>query len=94
MTFAAAMFGCFAVLVGGIFLFALIVYLKEYSREAKIVAQYEKARDQEYALQEQMLKGGNPVYVVQPPAKKKKVKAPSETIVSQETLDKNKKNLN
>lgn len=93
MTFAAALFGCFTVLIGGPLLFGLIVYLKEYSREAKIVAQYEKSREQEYKLQEQMITGGNPIYVVQPPKKKAK-KAPSETIVSQETLDKNKKNLN
>ena len=92
MTFAAALFGCFALTIGSIFTFALIVYLKEYSREAKIVKQYEKTRDQEYKLQEQMLTAGNPIYVVQPPKKKKK--APSETIVPQVQTEKDKKNLN
>lgn len=93
MTFAAMIFGCFAVLVGATFVFALIVYLKEYSREAEIVRQYEKNREQDQKLQEKFISSGAPIYVVQPPKKKKAAKAPTEA-VSQEISDKAKKNLN
>jgi hypothetical protein len=93
MTIAAAIFGCFAVLVGATFLFALIVYLKEYGREAQIVKQYEKTRDQDFQLQQQLLTSGNPIYL-NVPAKKKKAKAPSETIQAPKVSDKDKKNLN
>lgn len=76
MTWPLAIFGCFSVLVVSVVLFLLVVYIKEYSREEKLLKEFTNSRNLEHDL------NSMPVYIMPvaapppPPPSKKTISAP------------------
>lgn len=88
MSWAFAIFASFSVLVISVIAFLLIVYLKEYSREERLLKQFAKSRKLENEL------GSMPVYIM-PMPKKTTVAAVAEDKKMTKPLPvKNKKDVN
>jgi hypothetical protein len=89
MTWPFAVFAIFSVLFISSLLFLLVIYLKEYAREEKLVEQLTKAQ---LKLEKEF--GNMPIYILpaEPPAPKKKKTAAPETDLPK--LGKTKKDYN
>jgi hypothetical protein len=72
MSWPLAIFGCFSVLVVSVFLFLLVVYIKEYSREERLLKQFAKSRRMEQDL-------SMPVYIMPVAAPPKKTTSAPDT---------------